>query len=82
MATLLPIYPFLILLGLWGFWKVFVFKGLLRLKIEDEDQPPVVEMTQMGKDKQLIWYEYGPELYLTVCQTGYVDELKHKDGKD
>ena len=36
----------------------------------------VVEMTQWETDGQLIWYEYGPELYLTVCQTGYVDEFQ------
>ena len=36
----------------------------------------VVEMTQWETDEQLIWYEYGPELYLTVCQTGYVDEFQ------
>ena len=36
----------------------------------------MVEMTQWETDGQLIWYEYGPELYLTVCQTGYVDEFQ------
>ena len=33
------------------------------------------EIANWQKDRQLIWFEYGPELYLTVCQTGYVDEL-------
>tara|TARA_B100001167_G_C16697165_1_gene269858 strand:- start:114 stop:311 length:198 start_codon:yes stop_codon:yes gene_type:complete len=42
----------------------------------DKVEKTVVEMTQWETDEQLIWYEYGPELYLTVCQTGYVDEFK------
>jgi hypothetical protein len=42
----------------------------------DKVEKTVVEMTQWETDGQLIWYEYGPELYLTVCQTGYVDEFQ------
>ena len=33
------------------------------------------EMASWEKDRQLIWFEYMPELYLTVCQTGHDDEL-------
>ena len=40
----------------------------------DNVEKTLVEITQWDTDGQLIWYEYGPELYLTVCQTGYVDE--------
>ena len=32
-------------------------------------------MAQWEKDSRLIWFEYGPELYLTVCQTSYSDEF-------
>ena len=42
----------------------------------DKVEKTVVEMTQWETDEQLIWHEYGPELYLTVCQTGYVDKLR------
>tara|TARA_B100000959_G_scaffold200631_1_gene209962 strand:+ start:1786 stop:1983 length:198 start_codon:yes stop_codon:yes gene_type:complete len=42
----------------------------------DKVEKTVVEMTQWETDEQLIWHEYGPELYLTVCQTGYVDEFR------
>jgi hypothetical protein len=42
----------------------------------DKVEKTVVEMMQWETDGQLIWYEYGPELYLTVCQTGYVDEFQ------
>ncbi len=45
----------------------------------DKVEKTVVEMTQWETDGQLIWYEYGPELYLTVCQTGYVDEFQVLD---
>ena len=41
----------------------------------DNVEKTLVEITQWDTDGQLIWYEYGPELYLTVCQTGYVDEF-------
>ena len=42
----------------------------------DNVEKTLVEITQWDTDGQLIWYEYGPELYLTVCQTGYVDEFQ------
>ena len=42
----------------------------------DNVEKTVLEMTQWDTHGQLIWYEYRPELYLTVCQTGYVYEFR------